>query len=174
MTLQLKRVPSIHPFSVEGIAIPLGSQTGGSTPGSAAWPAANDAIFVPFVIQYPVLIKRLFSLNGGTASGNIDVGIYTQDGILIISAGSTAQSGTNTAQFFNVTDFILTPGRYYFACAKDDTTGTVFRANLSVIRNQCIGVAKMASAFPLPATATLATPTSGNLPVMGAEVYGLL
>lgn len=161
--------------SMDGyLGIAAGAMAGGSTPGSLAFPAANDALFVPFVLQAATLIKRLFSINGGTASGNIDVGVYSEDGTLISSAGSTAQAGTNDLQFFNVTDFILGPGRYYLAVAKNDTTGTLIRMNIPAIRCSVLGMAKQATAFPLPATATFATVTAAYLPLIGAEIRELL
>ncbi len=144
--------------------------TGGGTPSSGAWPAANDAIFVPFYIQQFTNVTRLYVVNGTAASGNMDVGIYNGDGTLIISSGSTAQSGTNQPQFFNIADTMLAPGDYYIACSIDGTGGTVFRSNLSVIRMQEGGCAKATSAMPLPAIATLVASTSGLYPLMGIEI----
>jgi hypothetical protein len=156
------------------LGITQSAQGGGSGPTSTAWPAANDAILVPITLKQTVLIKRLFSINGATASGNIDVGIYSDDGAKIVSAGSTAQSGTNVPQFFDVTDFMLGPGRYYLAAAMDGTTGTLFRANISVARLQALGLAKQATAFALPSSITFATVTAAYLPMIGAEVFKVL
>jgi len=164
--------PRINTFGSD-LGVAIGAVTGGSSPGSAAFPAANDAIFVPFVIQSATPIKRLFSANGTVASGNIDVGIYSEDGARIVSAGSTAQAGTTDLQFFDIADLILGPGRYYMAVALDNGTGTLQRANIIVARLQCLGLAKQASAFPLPATATFATVTAAYLPVVGAEIKEL-
>lgn len=147
---------------------------GGAGPASAVFPASNDAIFVPVYLKQTMLIQRLFSINGATASGNIDVGIYAEDGAKITSAGSTAQSGTNVPQFFNITDVAIGPGRYYLAVAMDNGTGTLFRVNTTVARCQTLGMAKMATAFALPASATFATCTAGFIPLIGAEVYRVL
>ena len=138
------------------------------------YPAANDAIFVPFTVHQSVLIKRLFSMNGSAVSGNIDMGIYTADGARMTSIGSTAQSGTNQPQFFDITDLLIGPGLYYLAVALDNTTGTLFRSNPTVTRLQTLGMAKQASAFALPSTATFASVTAAYLPLMGAEVYRVL
>lgn len=160
--------------SMDGVSgITAGALTGGVTPGSATFPASNDALFVPFCLQQHVLIKRLYSVNGTAVSGNIDVGIYSKDGAKIVSSGSTAQSGTSALQFFDVTDFVLAPGCYYFAVALDNTTGTLLRANPSLARVQAIGMAKQASGFALPASATLATVTAAYLPLIGAEITEL-
>lgn len=154
--------------------IMYGSMVGGSAPASLAFPASNDALMVPFYLNNAVTIKRLWTANGGTASGNIDVGIYSRDSERIVSSGSTAQSGTNGLQFFDVTDFVLGPGKYYMAVAMDNTTGTLFRTNTVVVRLLMLGMAKQASAFPLPASITPAPLTAAYLPLIGAEVSSLL
>lgn len=164
--------PKIH--SIDGdIAIAFGVATGGSTPSSGAFPAANDALFMPLILQQATLVKRLFSMNGATVSGNIDVGIYSEDGARIVSSGSVAQAGTTDLQFFDITDLMLGPGRYYLAVAMDNATGTLIRATAGLVRLQAIGMAKQASAFPLPATATFATVTATYLPIIGGEVREL-
>lgn len=156
------------------VGIAIGALTGGTTPASSTFPASNDALFVPMCIQQGVLVKRLFSINGGTASGNIDMGIYSKDGARIVSIGSTAQSGTNAPQFFDITDTFLGAGLYYLAVAMDNTTGTLFRANQSVTKQQAIGMAKATSAFALPASVTFAAVTGTFIPLIGAEVERVL
>lgn len=162
-------LPGINSFSGD-FGIAFGAIAGGSTPSSGAFPAANDALLVPFCLNQSALIKRLFAINGGTASGNIDMGIYAESGAKIVSIGSTAQSGTTTVQFFDITDTFLGPGRYYIAVAMDNTTGTLFRANPSVARLQTLGMAKQATAFALPTSITFATVTALYLPLIGAEI----
>lgn len=152
----------------------LGAISGGSTPASLAWPVTNDAIFIPLVVPQAVLIKRLFVINGATASGNVDVGIYSDTGARIVSSGSTGQAGINAPQFFDNTDFLLAPGRYYWGIAMDNVTGTLFRASASVQRLQILGVFKQATAFVLPLAATFATPTATYIPLVGAEIVRVL
>lgn len=173
MSLPLMVAPSLHTFSDNSVGTLIASVVGGSTPASAVYPAANDALFFPFFLVEPIRVKRLFVVNGATVSGNIDVGIYDAVGTRIISAGSTAQSGTSALQLFDVTDTIFSPGRYYWAVAMDNTTGTLFRANLTAVVAQHFGAAKQASGFALPASATLATPTAGYTPVIGAEIIAV-
>jgi hypothetical protein len=55
----------------------------------------------------------------------------------------------------------------------DNTTGTLFRSNLSVQRLQGIGMAKTASAFALPSSVTFATVTAAFMPLIGAELTEL-
>lgn len=151
------------------LGVTIGAVSGGISPASAAFPASNDAIFIPFTSDQAVTIKRLYTINGSTASGNIDVGVYTQDGAKIVSSGSIAQAGTSAPQFFDVTDFILGPGLYFWAVAMNNTTGTLFRSSLAVRYSQAIGIRKQATAFALPASATFATVTAAYLPFIGAE-----
>lgn len=123
---------------------------------SVAWGTTNMAIYIPVSISFPVTIVKMFVINGGTASGNIDVGIYDRGGVRLVSSGSTAQAGTVAIQEFNITDTTLNPGTYYLSCALDNTTGTVEGWGLSGAIARAMGIAIQTSAFALPATATFA------------------
>lgn len=163
--------PSICTSSAESLG-GIGAELGVSI--QSAWPVANDALFVPFVLQRTIFVKRMYTVNGSVASGNVDVGIYSIDGKKMIAKGSTAQSGTAALQFYDITDQYITPGQYYMAVAMDNTTGRIGRFNISIIRQQVYGVFKMASAFPLPDTATFATVTNTIIPSIGMELFGVL
>jgi hypothetical protein len=169
-----KYLGAICSMSHECVGIETSAYSGGSGPGSATFPASNDAIFVPLYLSQATLVKRLFSSNGSAVSGNIDVGIYTENGARITSSGSTAQSGTSTLQFFDITDIVLGPGRYYLAVAMDNTTGTLFRVNPTLLHVIKTGVVKQASAFALPASATLVTATASYIPMIGIEIVRAL
>ena len=116
----------------------------------------------------------MWVVNGATASGNLDVGIYTEDGTRLVSIGSTAQSGTTALQFFNITDTFLSPGNYYMACAMDGTTGTTRRHSPALERCIAAGLIKGATSFPLPATITFATMTAAYIPQIGLDLTGLM
>jgi hypothetical protein len=159
--------PIIHPFGLNS----LGGNSGGSLSGvaSTVWPATNRIILVPFRIATPMLIVKMWFYNGGTASGNLDVGIYSVDGTKIVSAGSTAQTGTSTIQTIDTTDTMIGPGLFYIASVMDNTTGT----NRAVIPNQLGFLATMGmatavtDAFPLPATIAFLTITNVFVPSAG-------
>jgi hypothetical protein len=138
----------------------------GSFSASAAYPLANLALYIPFVVCQRVPVVRLFSNNGGGVSGNIDLGIYDHTGQRLVSTGSTAQAGVSAPQMFTVA-VTLGAGRYYLAVAMDNTTGTLRRYNLSALHWVGAGVAEQTSAFPLPATATFATMTRAYMPIIG-------
>lgn len=166
-------LPCLHSLS-GNFGVAVGTITGGAAPSSSIFPAINDAVLVPFETTQTHLIKRLFVINGATASGNIDVGIYSDSGARIVSSGSTVQAGTNAPQFFDNTDFLLAPGRYYWAVAMDTIGGTVFRISATAARLQALGMARMGTAFSLPATVTFSAATALFLPCVGAEVVRVL
>lgn len=143
--------------------------------GSATWPSANTAIFVPFTNPRPELVKKLWSGNGSAVSGNIDVGIYDASGNRLVSSGSTAQAGTNDLQEFDVTDTVIPgPATLYLACALDNTTGQLFRNGQGSVLMRMYGLVQQTSAFPLPTTATFATIAQAYCPDVGASLRTLV
>lgn len=154
--------PVISTATVECIQVQAPGTWNVST---AAWPAANTAYFMPFTVEQPFTVTQIFTYTQ-TSSGNIDMGIYAEDGTRLTSTGSTAASGTNTVQAVDITDITLTPGRYYLAMAVDNTTHSAYRwsNNFGLEFQRATGCFQMASAFPLPATATFATLTSAYSP----------
>lgn len=162
---------TICPTSPEALPELAYHQTG--APASTAWPAANRAIFVPFLVYQPLVVVKMMISNGSTAAGNVDVGVYDDQGNLLVSSGSTAQSGTGALQTFDITDTLLLPGLYYMAQAASTTSHTnVAWAPLAL--PGCMGIAQMASALPLPATATFATATSSYVPGIAVTTRTLI
>lgn len=162
----------ITPASYLSIGVELGANA--VTPASAVWPAANRAIFVPFVLPERVTVRQLLCVNGGTVSGNVDVGIYNSDLSLLISSGSTAQAGVNSTQTFDVTDTVLQPGFFYLAMAANNILATNQRWAPFGTQQGAFGVAQQASAFPLPASATLASVTSSYIPYIGLSLRAVV
>lgn len=131
--------------------------------------ASNRALACPIIIPAPVRAKRIFTRNGSTVSGNIDLGIYRHDLTKIISTGSTAQSGTSTLQFIDITDTDLPAGNYYLAYSIDNNTGQIGTVTpFSGLMARMTGAFQMASAFALPTTLTPAAATA--VPFIGIEV----
>ena len=158
------QVVTIHTLSF----LSLGCSTFNATVSSATWPVANKAYYIPFRLPVPIVVNQLFFFNGATASGNIDVGIYDQAGTRLTSAGSTAQSGTNALQAFDITDIQLGPGWFYLAGAASATATTVFRFGMGVVeRCKLLGVLNQTSALALPAVATFAIASEVNIPIVG-------
>lgn len=138
-------------------------------PASAAWGNANDAIFLPFTLQGPITVVKLWCVNGATVAGNLDMGIYDSSGTRLVSIGSTAQAGTSAVQEFDIADTVLAAGRYYIALSHSDGTSTValFTAPAAGGYWKSLGVAFQATAHPLPSTATLAVQNSSQIPLIG-------
>jgi len=143
---------------------PMSSQTWSSLAG-----AANVAIYMPIYFNAPGIITKLWMQNGSTAAGNVDVGLYTCVAGLpaarVVSAGSTAQAGTNVLQEFNITDYVVAyPQILFIAVAADATTTTMWSGSVGAMIGRACGLARQTSAFPLPATATPGTLAQGQIP----------
>ena len=141
----------------------------GSTAASAAWPAANEAGFYPFIVTGPDanVIGRAYTgviwMNGATATGNLDFGVFDALGNWLASTGSTAQSGTTAPQkaSFSVTPLVLKPGRYFLAVVSTSASSTFVTSTPTALGARVAGVRKLAAAFPL-ATATVAGQWAGT------------
>jgi hypothetical protein len=145
------------------------------SPVSATYPSADLAIFMPVKVTETITIKKLWVLNGATASGNTNMALYNSEFILVAGTetGSTAQAGTNVIQEFTITPTGITPGLYYVAIAMDNTTGTLFRYSIGSEGAKYVGLFSQASSFDLPAVATPADANS-YAPVMGFSTRELV
>ncbi len=141
---------------------------------STVWPTANKAYIYPFQVVYPTYARQLSWFNGGTASGNVDMGIYDASFAKVVSTGSTAQSGTNAFQTVNITDTLLLPGNYFMALAMDNTTGRVFGINCPTSVMAAHGCGEMATAFALPSTFTWARIATAFMPDMVISTQSVL
>ncbi len=144
--------------------------TGPTFPG---WEVANKAVFVPIHIFQAVTFSTLFFVNNGSTSGNRDLGIYALDGTKIVTSGSLADSGTNTLQKVSVTTTALSPGTYYIAMARVNTTGGCGVQPVGNSLMTMIGVKEQASAFPLPSPATPVATSLINYPILGIIPVGV-
>lgn len=129
------------------------------------WPAANRAIFLPFMVEAAVT-AYMMAIEVTVQSGNCDIGIYDVLGVdRLVSTGSTAV-GAAGIQTFNITDTLLLPGVYWAALCIDNITAAVTRSSsISAIWLQSVGVQQQAvGAVTLPDPATLANPAAAYLP----------
>lgn len=97
------------------------------------WPAANRAHYTPLSIPERFTISRFFVLNGTVNSGNINMGLYTAAGTLLVSTGSTLQSGITAIQFINIANVSFPPGDYYLALLASSTAA---RFHATGVNNQ--------------------------------------
>lgn len=164
--------PTIDTLSCYSVGIDQIPYAGAVTPASAAWPAANRAIYVPVNIPFPYLVRKFYWCNGATVNGNVDCGIYSRGGTKLASTGSTVQAGTSVVQSAapSTGSILLMPDSYYLALASSSGTATFLRITPSAAEH---GVAFQATAFALPATFTLGT-SGGILPIFGMADVGVI
>lgn len=142
----------------------LGSEmisNGGNFGTNAAWGVANKAFYFPIYVTEYFSAVKLYTTNGTTATGNLDMGIYASSGFVpttrLVSIGSTAQAGTSVVQEFDITDTILFPSTLYFlamACSSASSTIQYIGGTPQLGAMRFAGVMQETSAFPLPSTAT--------------------
>lgn len=165
------RPPSVFltPLSAEstGLFHTAYSQIG--TPGTAVYPTANSAWYYPVHLGTSVIVNRFFWCNGTTAqTNNLQVGVYSNAGAAIVRGTSTTAAGVSAPQFDNVTDFALSPGRYYLAIWCNGTTTHLVKASPTVRYLRAMGVfQETALTGGLPSSATFAALTTGFMPLFG-------
>lgn len=137
---------------------------------AAAWPAANRAIYIPFVVDTPVTAKQMFWENGGVA-GTTDVGIYDRNFARLVSLTATTNAGS--IQIGNITDTLLEDGTYYMGMlASTVTTQTYWSATLTgaIPALRAAGCAQQAvGSATLPNPATPAVIASSYVPFVGVS-----
>lgn len=146
----------------------------GSDPGSTsgAWPSANLTMCLPFCLLGEYRVTKVWWVNGTSATGNIDCGVYKVGSAgtvsLVFSGGSTAQSGLGALQIVTLgTAVMLTPGSYYLALACSSTSTAIERWNYPTRMIQAGGGAQFAGAVPLSNNPTLVAFANAFWPVCG-------
>lgn len=163
-------LPTVTPHSTECLGGAMLRIAGSSTASSAA-SGANIATFYPWEVQAPLTVVKGFAMNGATAAGNTDVGIYDHEFNLIVSSGATAMSGTNAIQEFDITDTLINPGRYWLAHLTT-STGTYFLNGASVGDEQILSVVPLLAQTGLSALPSTATPTKNTAASPFIIVFG--
>lgn len=156
----------VSPFSEESSASQL-HNVSINAPASGTV-TQNQAYFFPFRLDVGRTAVKMFAMNGATANGNTDVGIYDDQFNYLISSGATLQSGTNAIQEFDITDTYLPPGLYWMALSSSSATATFFRVAAATDEAALSNVAgyQQATAHPLP--------TSAATPVITTEAAPLI
>lgn len=129
--------------------------------GSGTWQANNRAHYIPFMVTQIVTAYQM-SVIVATQSGNLDVGIYTEQGVRLVSAGSTAVAAAGV-QTVNINDTVLLPGVYFMAMNCDNTTAAFNRVTApdNVTQRACGIQVQDVGAIALPDPATFGDPASG-------------
>ena len=137
---------------------------------STAWPSANLAIYWPFAIMQPIVFDTFYTMNGATATGTIDMGVYDLQSLnLIKSVGSgTNQTGTTAVQSFTVGVTVLPAGTYLFGMSLSSGSATL--QALTVMGARYLhygGYRQQSTAHPLPSTAVPVALTNDFMPIFG-------
>jgi hypothetical protein len=155
-----------------GVSASATEMSGGAVPSSGSYESANAAVYMPLLLPFGLVVRRLWWVNGSTvsASYSIDCGIYADAGGIpgskLISTGSTAQGTASEVQLVDVADTSLAPGRYWMAIACSSASATLLRS-LSNSAWDAVLRFEETSALPLPATATPVESTSQNIYLCG-------
>lgn len=138
------------------------------------WPTANLAILIPFSLPTAGTIQHMAWLNGGAVSGNVDAGIYNEDGTKVVTTGSVAQAGISLIQIASVSGTALVAGSYFLVLCVDNTTAQMQRTSLGNGFLQSCGVQQASAAVPMGATLTLANPANAFCPWVAAGFTAVL
>ncbi|MES2338001.1 MAG: hypothetical protein V4537_07900 [Pseudomonadota bacterium] len=172
-------VGPITPWSLNSIGLEMAC-CAALAPVSNAWPTAAKAIYVPFSTAEPITAVKMFWMNGGTAAGTIDVGIYDSDGAggvpgaKIVASANPSQGTISVEQEVDITDTALRPNHLYYlamSCSSGSatvvsSTGAVSGLNAPIL--QAFGCFTQVTANPLPATATPVSDAAWTfMPVFG-------
>lgn len=138
---------------------------------SAAYSGASTAYFVPVRVSQTRTYTKAWWINGATAAGNVDVGIYTRAGTTLTRVVASTAEAQGTISVMQVaatfTATTLTPGLYYLAisCTSASATFWSFGSYSAGLRSG--GVFQTATASPLPTSATAALTTAVRVPIFG-------
>lgn len=156
----------ISPAAFESIGYSL--RQWGLSVSSSAYPAANLALYVPFVLSAPTNIQSVFWITGLTTGGNNDVGIYQEDGTKIVSLGSTARgAASSTITTTSLTDTVVGRGRYYMAFLSDAANNQIAWTPAAGLCEAAGVLEQAVGAASLPSTATFAVTTRAYIPHFG-------
>lgn len=163
-------VQHLSPWDTTSIGACLGTM--GTPTANQAWSAANLAIFVPIRVSRPVKLAKAWWYNGSTVTHNIDIGIYSVDGVRLWALGSTAQGSASVIVSTNAT-YQFGPGLFYLAMNCDSASATFWAAtSLNPSMQRALGLAQLAvGAAALPTTwSGYAARNYAFLPVFGVTV----
>lgn len=153
--------------SREGLGTEHVTMQTGTDAGPTAYGVANMAIYVPIRIARDFTVESAW-VAMGTASGNIQFGLYSEAGTRLANTASTAASGT--FQTIALAYTLPGPARYYMAFWCSNTTATFYRSGINTGQILAgFGVAQETGlASGLGTTATFAKYSSANcLPMFG-------
>jgi hypothetical protein len=93
--------------------------------------ATNRAVYCAVQVNSTITAYQMAWINGATLSGTVDVGIYSDANVRLVSSGPQTQAGVSTVQTFDIADTVLTPGTYFLALAVSSATSTFRNSNIN-------------------------------------------
>lgn len=156
----------ILPTPVLGAAQPFQAQYGNLAATNTAWAAADKALFIPFTPAIGFTVTGLWYI-GGTATPNSDIGIYLNDGTLLVSTGVSASANGVVSR--SVSLQLRSGVAYYWALMLSATTaGGVHSFGTA---NSRTGILQASTQNPLATGPTFAVLSGTNpVPVGGIDV----
>jgi hypothetical protein len=132
-----------------------------------AW-TSGLGVFVPLYLPWPYPVKRCFWVNGNTAAGNVDFGIFGANGYAkVFSTGNVAQAGTFVPQYVTPTAFTLPPGVYLMGISTSSTGALFFLTASAFDKLRFAGIMQQSAVNPLPAILSPTVISSKGIPLMG-------
>lgn len=99
---------------------------GATAAASAAYPAANLAIYIPFNLPEPATVYETWVETGTlTTSNGTEIGVYNTDFTRVFHTATTVATASDTVNSSGMTDIVLGAGMYYLAFACDGTRNFV-------------------------------------------------
>lgn len=155
-----------------GLSSPLPVQWSyfGYGSSAAALAASNGSYMMGFYCYVPTVVSKI-ALRIGTASGNICVGIYDDDGAAgipgtrLVTSGSIACPTAGNISVSLGSTITLQPGKYYAAFAADNGTVTIYYQSNVGWWTSSAGMAlrySAASNFPLATTCPSPSVSAGT------------
>lgn len=175
-TIEGRNPITIHTASLCAIGAELAAFAP-TNPASGTWLGSGVAVYIPFSLVEPFVVRQVIWYNGGTAANNMAVGVYDRTtGQRMVDCTSTARSGTSVLQAVDITDVMIPPGKYWLAGLQDTVgTGTNFCWAANTHYYKCMGVAQESvGSGTLPATCTPVTIASQFVPWIGISGRTLL
>lgn len=161
--------PHLSIFSQYGIGEMIHDTGGTFAPGSSTFTTANYARYYPMSLPWPYLVRRVWWINGSSATGNRNFGIYTRGFAQIYATGSTAASGASSLQYVTPgSPILLQPGEYYFAFNCSATTNAVWGKNTGAADQiQCGILQQNVGSVSLPDPMVPITPSAASVALCG-------
>lgn len=160
---------AITPFSREALWNDARPHAVANVPGPLTLSSSNVVLF-KFKLQEAYVVKK-WIVATQSASFNVDVGVWSEDGqTKIASMGSTASS---TSGVFASADFTLAPGVYWCGLAASNGTGQISGTSGSIIPGYgagSTGVAMHTVATSIPVPSTI---SPGSYLIRWVFLYGI-